>query len=130
MYFNNFTVDIDEKRRLLWVTGLGEITYDYSIDVLIDLVKDPEIRYDFSIIFDLRSIAYQPTYEELISIKEKLIRLKGRFKQKMVFPDSISPVMTTIFLEFMFGDPSPPWCIHWFFPPGWECGRSWIDFLG
>ena len=83
MYINNFSIEIDVERRLFVATGLGEISFVYSVDVMIDLVKNPEFRNDFNVIIDLRRITYHPTYDELIGIKEKLIFLKGRFKKKI-----------------------------------------------
>ncbi len=84
MYFNNFSVDIDVEKSIFFVTGLDDISFGYSVDVMIDLVKNPEFRNDFNMIIDLRKITYHPTYDELIGVKEKLIYLKGRFNKKKV----------------------------------------------
>jgi hypothetical protein len=79
-YYNYY---FSEDKKWCTVIAEGEVDFDQSIELMDDVVNDPDFSRDMLLLIDLRLIQYHPDYNEFLSIKNHLSLLKARLNNKI-----------------------------------------------
>lgn len=78
-----YTIEVDRQNKLCIVTGNEEVNFEKTMEVFELAENIPELYSDFSVIADMRSVNYHPTFEEIMTIKNRIVLEKDALQGKV-----------------------------------------------
>jgi hypothetical protein len=86
-----YKIEFNKTEKFCIVVAEGNVTRVSTLDTMKMLVEDRQFGDDFSIIVDLRLSTFHPSYFEMLSINNHMVRMKEYFPNKIA-------IVTTGFL--------------------------------
>lgn len=89
-------VEMDSQNELINIKIIGRIDFYDAIQLIEDLINNPDFEHHFRIFVDLREMDYYPTYDELLGVSSKLKNVKELLKNKIAILTQKGPIFSVI----------------------------------
>lgn len=80
---NSFALDIDHRLGICTIEGRGVVNFQQVMDILDQGKEIREMFPDYPVYADLRTVNYHPDFDEIMFIKNRIIRMKDQLKSKI-----------------------------------------------
>lgn len=94
-----FVYNLNAKNKICTIKADGRITTPDSIKAMTRAVQQKYFLDHYNYIFDLSETSYNPSYEELMAVKNKIIGLRSHFKRKIAIVTSHSVAVTAYLIS-------------------------------
>ncbi len=80
---DSFLLEIDESHQIVIIKGTGNVDYEKTLEIIDEVMETLNDHPDYTVLAQMESVSYHPTFNEIMSIKNKITGLKSRLKNKI-----------------------------------------------